>query len=128
MSKKITSQDIIDFIRNHHIHFSPTQNRLCVPIINRIYQKIMLQIRFAEIKICGELIIDGHHRYISSLMAGIAIETIPTIKTSATNIYIWSNIELDENEWDTPSKIHNLNKDDADFNQMDINLLTRITL
>ncbi|MAQ41379.1 MAG: hypothetical protein CMH15_10095 [Mesonia sp.] len=42
-----------------------THKKLCLPIINRIYKKMINGIKFDDIKVCDTLIIDGHHRYVS---------------------------------------------------------------
>ena len=74
--KEITQKTIEDFILKTDIRLGATQQKLCIPIINRIYHKMKYGIRFSPIKVCDNLIIDGHHRYISSLLAGIEIENI----------------------------------------------------
>ncbi|MNE30818.1 hypothetical protein D3C80_1243550 [compost metagenome] len=83
-------------------------------------------IKFDDIKICENLVIDGHHRYISSLLAEIEIGKIKSLKSSATKEYKWNDIEFDENDWDTDSKIQYLNERDAEYNQIDIETINDI--
>ena len=83
-------------------------------------------IKFDDIKICEDLVIDGHHRYISSLLAKIEIGKIKSLKSSATKKYKWSEVEFDENDWDTVSKIQYLNEKDAEYNQVDIETINNI--
>jgi hypothetical protein len=116
--EKITSEIIKEYISNNEIRCDPTHHQLCVPIINRIYQKMVHNLKFDDIKICDNLIIDGHHRYISSLLARKAIGNVPTHKTSATKIYKWKEIEFVNAEWDTTEKIDKLNMEDARFNNV----------
>jgi len=92
-----------------------------------MHQKMLKGIKFDDIKICDNLIIDGHHRYISSLLADIQLTSVPTQKTSATQTFDWKNIEFDENDWDTESKIQYLNEQDAKYNNIDIDVLRQIT-
>jgi hypothetical protein len=127
MSEKITTEYIKKFITKNKIELLPTQSRLCVPIIQRMYQKMLRDIKFDDIKIYDDLIIDGHHRYVSSLLADIQLKSVPTQKTSATQTFDWGNIEFDENDWDTESKIQYLNEQDAKFNNIDIQVLKQIT-
>ena len=62
------------------------------------------------------MIIDGHHRYIASILAELPIETAPSQKTSVTNVVDWSKVEIDSEDWDTEAKIKMLNAIDAEFN------------
>ena len=64
-----------------------THKKLCLPIINRIYKKMINGIKFDDIKVCDTLIIDGHHRYVSSLLAKIKLDKAQSSKTSATIEY-----------------------------------------
>ena len=118
--EKITIEIIQKCIAANSIELAPTQQRLCVPIINRICNKMRNDIKFDDIKICDNLVINGHHRYISSLLAKKEIGNVPTQKTSATKIYEWMDVEFVEEEWDTQEKIDMLNKQDADFNNVPI--------
>ncbi|WP_442588597.1 hypothetical protein ACSBL2_21415 [Pedobacter sp. AW31-3R] len=83
-------------------------------------------LKFNEIKLDHDLIIDGHHRYISSLITTYQIGWVPGHKTSATKAYYWKDIEFDENDWDTKFKISHLNRKDAEYNQIDIETLKLI--
>jgi hypothetical protein len=84
-------------------------------------------IKFDDIKICDNLIIDGHHRYLSSLIMGVEIGSVSSHKTSATEAVNWLDVEFVENDWDTESKILHLNEVDARYNDLDIEFLKQIT-
>jgi|KBSMisStandDraft_5_1062788.scaffolds.fasta_scaffold653300_1 hypothetical protein len=127
MTEKISSEYLENFIAKNKIDLAPTQSKLCLPIIQRMCQKMLKGIKFDDIKIFDDLIIDGHHRYISSLLTDVQLTSVPTQKTSATQIFDWTNIEFDENDWDTESKIQYLNEQDAKFNNIDIKVLKQIT-
>src|SRR5687768_15724139 len=111
----ITIDVIKDFIKTNNIELLPTQHALCIPIINRIYLKMINNLKFDDIKINGELIIDGHHRYISSLLAKKEVGRVPTHLTSATKKHNWNSVKFVDEEWDTEDKIQKLNQDDARF-------------
>ncbi len=85
-------------------------------------------IKFDDIKICDNLIIDGHHRYLSSLITNFSIGQVPSPKTAATKQVEWNVVEFDENDWDTPLKIAHLNEQDAIYNGLDIEFMKQITL
>jgi len=128
MSTGITPQLIKEFIKNNNIPFFATQSKLCIPIITRLCKKMENGIRFDDIRVCENLVIDGHHRYLSSLIVKLEIGQVLSHKTSATQLIEWSAVEFDENDWDTASKISYLNEQDAKYNQMDVEFVNRITL
>lgn len=55
-------------------------------------------IKFEPIRVNGDLIIDGHHRYVSSILASFnKLEVVSYPKTSATKEFKWSSVTfLDE--------------------------------
>ena len=79
---------------------------------------MLVGIKFPSIKIDDNLIIDGHHRYLASLLANTDLETIPSNKTSATIVYDWNEVVFDVNDWDTEAKILMLNEQDANNNNI----------
>ena len=125
--KKVTVEIVKKYIEGNKIPFLATQAKLCIPIIDRLCQKMANGIKFDDIKICDNLIIDGHHRYLSSILTGYNIGHILSNKTSSTKPVKWSNIEFDENDWDTASKIAHLNELDAIYNELDIEFVKQIT-
>lgn len=125
--KKITAEFIKGFIENNEIPFVATQSKLCIPIIDRMCQKMSYGIKFDDIKTCDNLIIDGHHRYLSSLIVGFDIGQVLSNKTSGTKSVEWGIIEFDKNDWDTPSKISHLNEQDAIYNGLDVEIVKQIT-
>ena len=118
--KNINKEIILKSIKESDYILISTHKRLCLPIINRIYRKMINGIKFDDIKICDTVIIDGHHRYISSLLANIRLDEAKTSKTSATVEYKWKDVEFVAEEWDTADKINRLNELDAEFNNLSI--------
>ncbi|WP_259068267.1 hypothetical protein HDF24_08660 [Mucilaginibacter sp. X4EP1] len=125
--KKITTELIKEFIESNKIPFLPTQSKLCVPIINRLCRKMFHGIKFEDIKVCDNLIINGHHR-LSSLLMDFKIGQVPSQKTSTTKSDEWNVVEFDENDWDKPSDILYFNEQDAIYNCLDIEFVKQITL
>ncbi|UUW08678.1 hypothetical protein NLG42_21555 [Flavobacterium plurextorum] len=117
---KITEHLIKDFFSTNSLKYRSSHKKLSLPIINRIYKKMINDINFDDIKVCDGLIIDGHHRYISSIIAGIKIGETKSLKTSATKEYNWNEVEFTESEWDTDDKILELNILDADYNSISL--------
>ncbi len=116
----ITKETIGQFISSNDIGLASTQPRLCLPIINRMYRKMSAGIQFPGIKIENNLICDGHHRYIASLLAKFQLEKLPGKTASATTAVDWRCVIFEEEDWDTNAKIKMLNEQDAAFNNMPI--------
>lgn len=94
----------LKFVSENELELSCTHRKLCVPIIARIYRKMLAGIRFAEIKVANNLICDGHHRYLASLLAVYSIGTVPFVNTSATTVIDWGAVHFEDEDWDTPAK------------------------
>jgi hypothetical protein len=61
--------------------------------------------RFSELKIADGMIINGHHRYLCLHVSGIKAETVPYVRSSATRIVPWNEVEIDTVDWDNPPPI-----------------------
>lgn len=117
---------VFEFVKSGKIELKSTHERLCFPIINRLYRKMKIGVKFSGIRVDGELIIDGHHRYLASLLAGVSLEMYPSIKTSATKIIEWNNVDFVKDDWDTEVKILLMNKIDAEYNGMSLEKLNEL--
>ena len=123
----LNKQFILDVIGKSENTLLATQKKLCLPIINRIYKKMKFGIKFDDIKVYDNtLIMNGHHRYICSLLANIEIDRAISSKTSATVVHYWKDVEFVEEEWDTESKIKKMNELDAEFNNLTIEKIIEI--
>ena len=72
----------------------------------------------------NNLIIDGHHRYISSLITGFDIEVVTDYpEPNDVNEINWNTVQFLEEDWDSPSKIEMWNEEDAVYNDMNIQVL-----
>ena len=83
-------------------------------------------IKFSGIKIENNVICDGHHRYIASLLADITLEEFPGKTTSATVITDWKSIEFVDEDWDTEAKVKMLNEQDAEFNNIPLETVVQL--
>lgn len=124
--EKITKEVIIEFISKNEIELNSTHTKLCLPVINRIYKKMTAGIRFSGIKVEDNLICDGHHRYLASILANFPLERIPGNKTSATNPVDWKSVIFEEEDWDTTAKINMLNEQDAAYNNISIEKIVEL--
>jgi len=124
--KQITKEVVIDFIKKNEIELKSTHAKLCLPIINRLYKKMATGIKFSNIKVADGLIIDGHHRYLASLLADFKLETVISSSTSATEITDWITIDYVDEDWDTQAKIKMLNEEDAKYNAVSIDEIVEL--
>ncbi len=124
--KQITKEVVIDFIKKNEIELKSTHAKLCLPIINRLYKKMATGIKFSNIKVADGLIIDGHHRYLASLLADFKLETVISSSTSATEITDWISIDYVDEDWDTQAKIKMLNEEDAKYNAVSIDEIVEL--
>ncbi len=122
----ITKELILNFINHHHIDYRPSQKKVSLPIIRRLYKKMKIGIKFAEIKIDNGLICDGHHRYLASLLADVRVPITKSFRTTASQEISWHSIDFDENDWDSTTKINLLNQQDALFNNISVESLVEI--
>lgn len=124
---EITEEIIKEFLKEKELEYLPTHNKLSLPIINRIYKKMTNGIKFEIVKINENIIIDGHHRYISSELAKSEIEKTSYPKTSATIVYSWNDVVFVNEEWDTDYKILYLNQLDAKYNDLSLEKMIEIS-
>jgi len=124
---RITKDLLKNYINSNPPALLSSHKKLSLPVIRRIHNKMRHGIKFAEIKVCDGIIIDGHHRYISSLLANYEIGHVPSSKTSATVVCDWKTVEFVDEEWDTEARIAEINRQDAEYNEVDLKVLTDIT-
>jgi hypothetical protein len=125
--KTITKESILGALVRVESPLKCTHKRLCIAIIQRLYKKMMANISLPSIKVDDDVICDGHHRYLASILAGYALHKIPHCKTSTTTVINWSQVSFDdETDWDEPEKVAMHNAEDAGFNQITIEELEKL--
>lgn len=124
--EKITATTILKHLEK--AKYKSTHDKLSIPIINRIRKKMEYGIKFEPIRVNGNLIIDGHHRYVSSILASFnKLEVVSYPKTSATKELKWSSVTFLNEEWDTKEKIKRLNEIDASYNNLTLKEVMALT-
>ncbi len=94
--ENINGRMILQAIKESDYVLITTQNKLSLPIIRRLYKKMINGIKFDDIKVVDACIIDGHHRFVSSLLANIKLDEAKSSKTGATIEYRWEEVEFVE--------------------------------
>lgn len=118
--KNINKEIVLELISNSEIELSSTHTKLSLPIINRIYRKMLANLKIPAIKVQDNQICDGHHRYVASLLANYQLERISWVSSSASIIIDWETVSFDEHDWDTPEEIDLRNRQDAAYNDMPV--------
>lgn len=121
--QEITLKNVKDLLESGSLEFIATQEAVCLPILQRIYKKMKIGIKFEGIKIKGSRIVDGHHRYICSELSKIEITKYNWDIASAIEDCIWSEVTIREYDYETPERIHEHNVRDAKLNDVDISVL-----
>jgi len=83
---------------------------------------------FDAIKTCDGLIVDGHHRFIASVLADVKIEQFPSTRNSNQITFEWKDIILKANEYDSTSEIKYHNFNDAKRNGKTIDEVEKILI
>lgn len=107
--------------------YNASQIKLSYPIVRRLCLKMKMGIRFKPIHVAEGMIIDGHHRYIAAILASQEVTVVPTLLTSATRSFLWNLVELDPEDWDSPGQIEAFNRLDGASNDIDPQLLQKLT-
>ena len=123
---EINKADILTALEDSKDSLISTHKRLCLPLIIRMYKKMENGIKFNAIKVSESIIVDGHHRYVASVLAGQNLPTIKSATTSATIEYDWKDVEFVEEDWDTPEIIQKMNEADAEYNNMTLDQINEM--
>lgn len=115
---EINKADILKALVDSKDSLISTHKRLCLPLIIRMYKKMENGIKFGDIKVSNSTIVDGHHRYVASVLADHHLPVIKSATTSATIEYDWKDVDFVEEDWDTPEIIQKMNEVDAEYNNM----------
>jgi hypothetical protein len=107
----LTKKDIEEFLNNEDLFLRPRQGKLSLPILQRIHHKMKLEVPFASIQVDGDLIVNGHHRYICSEILKSNLEQINWMRPEGATALAWRDVVIEEIDFDQPEEIlqHNLN-------------------
>lgn len=111
---------LLELINTGGLELVSTHKALSLPVIERIYKKMRLHLRFGSIQVDKGVIINGHHRYLASKLADYQLDQVPGIRTAVKELIDWQHVILVEDDWDTEAKIRHLNEEDARYNGMSV--------
>lgn len=58
--------------------------------------------QFTGISVNDGVIIEGHHRYVASVIVEVELGIVPANRTSATVVTEWRTVSFSEEDWDNP--------------------------
>ncbi|MCW3084578.1 MAG: hypothetical protein JWP12_1944 [Bacteroidetes bacterium] len=91
-----------DFLRNTNLTLNASQEKVSFPILSRIHRRLKEGKRFSSIQVEGNMIINGHHRFICLSILELKVEQNSWTKNiSGTAIIPWPDMIVDENDYDT---------------------------
>lgn len=91
----------------------PSQDKISLPTAYRIYKKMKASLKFDAIKIADDIVIDGHHRYVASVLANANIERFLSTKNHSQTVYDWKDVILKTIDYDDQSEVRYHNFNDA---------------
>ncbi len=118
--KNITREIILELIHKNENVLVSTHSRLSLPIIERIYKKMLANLKIPPIKVSENFICDGHHRYVASILANYNLDRISWVSSSSTIIIDLDTVSFDDSDWDTTEEIGFHNRQDAAYNNLPV--------
>lgn len=82
--------------------------------------------KFSGISVCDNIIINGHHRYLASLLSTTSIDRTPTLKPSNIILINWDEIEYIDDDIESEERIIEHNITDAHFNGLSLEKLNEL--
>jgi len=111
--KSISFEEFQKFLKAHEFELRASHNKLCFPIVKRLCQKMSLGVEFEAIKVERESIVNGHHRYVASILVNSKLERVPWTAPKSMTHCTWNKIALDANDWESDLEIKAHNERDA---------------
>ena len=121
--QEITLKTVKDLLESGSLELIATQEAVCLPILQRIYKKMKIGIEFANIRVKDTRIVDGHHRYICSVLSKTKLGQNDWQISSTTVNCSWSELTIVEEDYETAEMIQVHNERDAELNDVDISVL-----
>lgn len=113
-------EQLLEIMNSGQLELGSTHQNLSLPIIERIYKKMKLNLSFGSIQVVDGIIINGHHRYLASKLANFPLDQVPGSKSIAKELYDWKNVLLEDDDWDTEQELNHWNELDAKYNNISL--------
>jgi len=107
-------------IENMRDLLNATQASVSVPIIQRIAKKMQNNLFVPTITVAGNILCDGHHRYLAAVLIKTEIRTKPGELSRDQPIFELTNLDFQRSDWDKPADIERYMQEAADFYHRDL--------
>ena len=124
--REINFKNVRDLLDSGSLGLIATQGEVCLQILQRIYKKMKLGIEFENIRVNHSRIVDGHHRYVCSILSGIDIGINEWPIPSTTVNTDWKDVIINEDDYEDAEMIRKHNERDAELNDVDISTLNNL--
>jgi len=98
---EISKSEIELFLTTTQFKLKPSQSAVSYPILTRILNRLQQNKRFSSIKVHGNIIIDGHHRFICYSYLNIPIEISKSGNNPSSINLDWNSIMVDPIDYDS---------------------------
>lgn len=89
------------YIRSTEHEYLTAQSRLCFAIVARIYRRVLDNYYFGDVKVDGDMIVEGNHRYIAYKLAKIQFEIIKGTRSHIDQVKKFNEIQIETiQDWD----------------------------
>lgn len=98
--KKIITEDvIINEMKDAPLKIQ--QKSVSIPVIQNYVDRVLLgETNLLKIKVDGDIIVDGNHRYITSRITGIDVDIQDWIGRNPDKVISWTDVILDSFDWE----------------------------
>ena len=100
MEEELTIELVQQYLKSTSLALHSTHGRVSFPIIYRIYNKLRNGERFNKIWVDGDIIVNGHHRYICLHMLKIPVEWDNWTRSLSIDPTPWNQVIVDSADWD----------------------------
>ncbi|WP_031429043.1 hypothetical protein [Flavimarina sp. Hel_I_48] len=109
----IDLKTIENLLNSGNLQLIATQEKLSLPILQRLCAKMKAGVKFDEIHIKDNRIVDGHHRYVSAALTNITLGTAEWKIARSAIDYPWEEVIIETMDWDTTAEVEHFKATDV---------------
>jgi hypothetical protein len=106
----LSIEEVRGYLSTTEFDFNPTQDKISFPLIQRYVQMLKEGKEAPAIHVDDDIIVNGHHRYISGCLYERKPSTVPWTKAPSTPILNWTIVIVVEDDFGS-------NYDEQQFNK-----------
>lgn len=107
----LTKEIVEELLKENSFEYVSSQKKICYPKLERIFRRLSEGKDLHPIKFAENRIVEGHHRYLCSILLKKTIEMVKGGNNLSHKIsYPWNQVMIDEIDWDSPDEINKYQK------------------